>query len=177
MNLIVCVCEGAAERAILDILLDAGKLRFSREDLLGNKVLDGYYRKPAHLERDYLNKHFAERITLYLVIDSKKAAKNGYKCSKPYRDKIELISAVTHPEIEILYIYSRGKYGEYSRKYKSTRKPSQYVKEILRISNVKDYETAKKEFAKCDHLLACMKKYKQSHKNEPNTLFDLILPE
>lgn len=34
MGLIACICEGAAEEAIIDILLDADKLSFTRDDML-----------------------------------------------------------------------------------------------------------------------------------------------
>ena len=34
-----CICEGAAESAIMDILLDYGLLIFSREEMLEEEVI------------------------------------------------------------------------------------------------------------------------------------------
>lgn len=39
MGYIACICEGGAERAILDLLLDNHKLIFEREDLIEEEVL------------------------------------------------------------------------------------------------------------------------------------------
>lgn len=36
---IACICEGGAERAILDLLLDSDKLIFQRKDLIEEDVL------------------------------------------------------------------------------------------------------------------------------------------
>ena len=36
---IACICEGGAERAILDLLLDSHKLIFKREELIEEEVL------------------------------------------------------------------------------------------------------------------------------------------
>ncbi len=36
---IACICEGGAERAIIDLLLDNHKLIFEREELMVSSVL------------------------------------------------------------------------------------------------------------------------------------------
>lgn len=36
---IACICEGGAERAIMDLLLDSRKLIFDRTDLIEEEVL------------------------------------------------------------------------------------------------------------------------------------------
>lgn len=38
-NLIACICEGSAERAIINKLLDEERLTFSRSELLDKEVL------------------------------------------------------------------------------------------------------------------------------------------
>ncbi len=38
-NYIACICEGSAEKAILDLLLDNNKLIFERSDILEEEVL------------------------------------------------------------------------------------------------------------------------------------------
>ncbi|MDO5150153.1 MAG: hypothetical protein Q4D76_12270 [Oscillospiraceae bacterium] len=44
MSYIACLCEGAAEQAVIELLLDAEKLIFTRDDLekLGNKYKTSY---------------------------------------------------------------------------------------------------------------------------------------
>ena len=60
MNLtkyVACICEGAAEKAIMEILLDADKLIFKRDDLLEGELLrcrSGKNFEEQHLR--YLNK-------------------------------------------------------------------------------------------------------------------------
>ena len=36
---IACICEGAAERVIMNVLLDNNKLKFTREDLLEEDLI------------------------------------------------------------------------------------------------------------------------------------------
>ena len=38
-KIIACICEGSAESAIVNKLMDEGKLIFSRDDLLDNEVI------------------------------------------------------------------------------------------------------------------------------------------
>jgi hypothetical protein len=66
---IACMYEGEAERAILDILLDNDKFKFSREEILEEEPIPRC--KPKDFERNYLRKSFKEKITLLRVIDSR----------------------------------------------------------------------------------------------------------
>ena len=36
---IACLCEGSAENAVMDLLLDDDRLKFTRDDLLEGEVL------------------------------------------------------------------------------------------------------------------------------------------
>ena len=56
-----CICEGAAENAIIDILLDEDLLVFSREEMLEESVIrcsDG-----KKFEQKYLRKGFVGKIS------------------------------------------------------------------------------------------------------------------
>lgn len=59
---VACICEGAAEKAIMEILLDADKLIFKRDDLLEGELLR--CRSGKNFEEQYLRKGFTERITV-----------------------------------------------------------------------------------------------------------------
>ena len=51
---IACICEGAAERVIMNLLLDNDKLKFTREDLLEEDLLR--CRNAKTFEEQYLRK-------------------------------------------------------------------------------------------------------------------------
>lgn len=51
-----CICEGAAESAIMDILLDHGLLIFSRGEMLEEEVIR--CREGKKFEEKYLRKGF-----------------------------------------------------------------------------------------------------------------------
>lgn len=46
-----CICEGGAERVILDLLLDYDKLIFARNELLEEEILES--RKGKDVEEKY----------------------------------------------------------------------------------------------------------------------------
>ena len=57
-----CICEGGAERAVLDLLLDNHMLIFEREQLIEEEVLR--CRSAKEFEEKHLKKGFQEKITV-----------------------------------------------------------------------------------------------------------------
>lgn len=57
-----CICEGAAETAIIDILLDYGLLIFSREEMIEEEVIR--CREGKKFEEKYLRKGFMDKISV-----------------------------------------------------------------------------------------------------------------
>lgn len=57
---VACICEGGAERAIIDLLLDHHKLIFERTDLIDEEVLR--CRCARDFEKNHLKKGFSEKI-------------------------------------------------------------------------------------------------------------------
>lgn len=57
-----CICEGAAETAIIDILVDNDLLVFKREEILDEKVIR--IRSAKKFEERYLRKGFDNKILL-----------------------------------------------------------------------------------------------------------------
>jgi len=95
MNLtkhVACICEGAAEKAIIEILLDADKLIFKRDDLLEGELLR--CRSGKNFEEQHLRKGFTERITVLRILDSRR---EQFKLSKADEHKIEVINVITAP--------------------------------------------------------------------------------
>jgi len=105
-----CICEGGAERVILDILLDHTKLIFSRNELLEEEILK--VRKGKDFEDKYLRREFYGKITVYRILDSRR---ENFKISKIYQNKVEVINVITAPEIEMLIICNEGKYKDFEK--------------------------------------------------------------
>lgn len=170
-KIIACICEGSAESAIVNKLMDEGKLVFSRDDLLDNEVLR--CRSASKFEERYLRKGFTKKITVYRILDSRR---EDFKLHKAYKSKIDVINVITAPEIEMLIIIHKGKYSEYS-KVKSKTKPSEFCKDVLKLSTVKSTEFITDYFSNVDDLVNAIREYqKLSHipKNE-TCLADLLV--
>lgn len=163
-----CICEGSAESAVMDILLDQELLIFSREEMLEEKVIR--CRGGKEFEEKYLRKGFMDKISVIRILDSRR---ENFKLSKAYVHKVDVINVITAPEIEMLIIFNEDKYREYK---KSGKKPSVFCKEDLKMSGVKTYDFVKKYFGDPAVLVAAIKKYHEISKIQKGeyTLLDLL---
>ena len=109
-KIIACICEGSAESVIVNKLMDAGKLIFTRDDLLDNEVLR--CRSARKFEDRYLGKGFKKKITVYRILDSRR---EDFKLRKAYESKVDVINVITAPEIEMLIIIHQGKYNDFCK--------------------------------------------------------------
>lgn len=98
-----CICEGSAEEAIIDILVDNDLLIFNREEMLEERVIR--CRSAKQSEERYLRKGFDEQISVIRILDSRR---EEFRLSKAYEQKIDVVNVITAPEIEML-IYSCGR--------------------------------------------------------------------
>lgn len=137
---IACICEGGAETAIMNMLLDQNKLIFSRDELLEGEILKT--RKGKDFETRYLKKDFAGKIKVYRVLDSRR---ENFKISKAYQHKVEIVNVITAPEIEMLIICNEGKYLDFEKR--KNMSPSEYCKSILKMKNVKSVSFVKEYFS------------------------------
>jgi hypothetical protein len=167
-NLIACICEGSAEQAIIELLLEKNMLCFSKEQLLDEKIIKS--RSASKFEKQYLRKHFDKKITVIRILDSRK---ENFKLSKLYKDKVEVINVITAPEIEMLIIFSENKYNEFKH---SGKKPSDYCKQNLKYPNVKSYDFVIQYFSNIKILLFAIEQYQRTSKIPKNekTLFSLL---
>ena len=161
---VACLCEGAAEESIMDLLIDADRLTFTRDDLLEGEVLR--VRNAKKFEETYLRKGFSERITVLRILDSRR---EQFNLSKAYRHKIEVINIITAPEIEMLVIFKEGKYKEFK---KSNLKPSDFCKMNLRYSDVKSSAFVKEYFSDIDSLIHAIREYRRVS-NIPSSEYSL----
>ena len=127
-------------------------------------------RDGKHFEQKYLRKGFEGKISVIRILDSRR---ENFKISKAYVHKVDVINVVTAPEIEMLIIINEDKYKEFK---KFGKKPSDFCKEKLKMTNVKSYHFVKEYFSDPNILVAAIKKYHEVskiHKGE-YTLLDLL---
>lgn len=172
MNLdgyVACICEGSAERAIMDLLLEEDKLIFNRDKLLDGEIIR--CRDGKTFESKYLRKSFKDKITVLRILDSRR---ENFKLSKAYTEKIDVINIITAPEIEMFIILNENKYENFKKS--EEQKPSIFCKTKLKYKDVKSYDFVKNYFSNVDILLECIKEYKRisNVKNGEYTLCDLI---
>ena len=163
-----CICEGSAENAIMDILLDNELLIFTREEMLEEEILR--CRDGRRFEEKYLRKGFLDKISVIRILDSRR---ENFKLSKAYENKVDVINVITAPEIEMLIILKEDKYKEFK---KSGKKPSDFCKEDLKMTSVKSYSFVKDYFSDPDILLVAIKRYHEISKirKDEYTLLDLL---
>ena len=150
---IACICEGSSEKAIMELLLDADKLIFSRDDLLEGELIRS--RSAKNFEEQHLRKGFTEKITVLRILDSRR---EQFKLSKAYAHKIDVVNIITAPEIEMLVIFNEGKYEEYK---KSDKKPSDFCKSELKLSNVKSSDFVTNYFSDVEVLISAIREYRR----------------
>lgn len=154
-----CICEGSAEAAIIDILVDNDLLIFTREEMLNEEVIR--CRNAKKFEERYLRKGFADQVSVIRILDSRR---EEFRLSKAYENKIDVINVITAPEIEMLIIHNEGEYEHFKR---SGKKPSEFCKVNLRMHNVKSYEFVKDYFSDPQTLVGAIKEYRRTA-NIPN---------
>lgn len=165
-----CICEGGAERGILELLLEHDKLIFGWDDLLSGEIIRN--RDARSFQNEYLRMGMNKKIVLYRILDSRR---ERFNLSPAYRDKVTVYNVVTAPEIEMLIILSEGKYSDFKRS--GYQKPSDYCKQVLKIKRLKQKESIIKYFKDIDHLVDVIKKYKSVSKVRRGeiTISDLLL--
>ena len=170
-NYKACICEGSAENAIMDILLDHGLLIFNREEMIEEEVIR--CREGKKFEEKYLRKGFNDKISVIRILDSRR---EKFKLSKAYASKVDIINVVTAPEIEMLIILNEDKYKDFK---KSGKKPSIFCKDDLKMAEVKSYDFVKNYFNDPLVLVAAIKKYHEMSRVPKGeyTLLDLLLPQ
>lgn len=165
---IACICEGSAEMAIMDILLEQELLIFQKEDLLEESPI--LCRNGKKFEETYLRRQFDDKISVIRILDSRR---ENFKLSKAYQSKVDVINVITAPEIELLIILNEGKYREFS---KSGKKPSDFCKMNLKMPDVKAYTFVKDYFSDHKELISAIKKYAEITKKRKDEyrLLDLL---
>lgn len=162
---ILIMCEGPNEKAVVEILLDAGCLKFSRNDLVG---LDVYHARQltSPVIKANLNIYTGD-FEVYRIGDS---MSEKLSVSADYRDRIKGIGKFcTKPELEMLLIISEDKELEFEKVKagKHKMKPKEFCKANV-VYNRKRYDNSTQFYRDyfgrdIDALVNSIKKYKQTH--------------
>ena len=121
---VICICEGAAEETIMNLLLDHDCLCFTRDNLVGHSITRK--RKASVIEREYLQRGYTKPVVILRILDSRS---ENFRLRPVYQERYPVYNIYTRPEIETLLIISEGAYDKYIRSKKSSLKPSLYCKE------------------------------------------------
>lgn len=164
---VLCLCEGGAEMAIMNMLLDEERLIFEREDLISEKI---YPRMRARdVEKKFLNRTYSRPVVILRIIDSKR---ENFKLGKAYFERFKVQTCLTKPEIEILIILDADVLEEFY-KVKSTTKPSVFCKTRLNHKDIKS-KYFMRDYFDVERLLSVIKKYKEVSKKDHYMLYDLV---
>ena len=168
-RIVACICEGSAEEAIMTILLENNKLKFTTSQLLEEQLIRE--RAAKQFEKKYLRQEFGKLITIVRILDSKHET---FTVSKAYKPKIdEVINIITAPEIEKLIILHENKFTAWNN---SKLKPSLYCKQELGFTDVKKPEFVRNYFSDVKDLVSAIREYKRVSKLDKNEycLCDLL---
>lgn len=159
------MCEGPNEKAVVEMLLDAGRMEFSRDDLVGLTV---YHARQltAPVIKTALSIYTGE-FEVYRIGDTMTD-----KLSVPadYRDRIKGVSKFcTKPELEMLLIIAEGKETAFE-KVKAGKKRMK-AKDFSKANIVHNrvYYNNSTQFYRdyfgsdIEKLVEVIRKYKQSH--------------
>lgn len=178
---IICSCEGIAEKAIIDLLLDNNQLCFSREDLIHGECTT--CRKGSDIAQEFLTQDYGRSIAILRIIDREKdkfVIPQIYKMNR----NIAIFDIVTKPEIEILHIITEGLDKEYKRarnNQKSNLKPSSFCKGILpkkypSIRSVKSEDCIQYLYGDdIFKLITTIEKYHSNVQHKTYCLYDLLI--
>ena len=168
---VICICEGAAEQAIIELLLDHNSLVFAHDNLVGREVTRK--RKSSEIQSSFLNRAYQRRVNILRILDSKK---DSFKLPPLYAERYLVHNIYTRPEIEMLLIIAEGQVEKYLQKDKTRYKPSSYCAEVLFPGkHIKSREFIQDYFADINKLHNAIRLYhEQAGKRGEAHLFHLL---
>jgi len=165
---ILCLCEGNAEKEIIEKLIDNELLIFKKPNLIDGRVFKRM--RVRAVEERFLGYAYEKEVAILRIIDSNK---EKFKLSKPYKGRFDIINIITKPEVEILIILDKGDYDDYC-KYKTKEKPSTYCKKKYGLKHIKRRDFMRDYFFDIDRLLNSLKIYNSVKIHDNYCLYDLL---
>lgn len=166
MNQYLIMCEGTNELAIINMLIDSGKMCFTRKDLLNREAY--FARQLNNPVISSAIKTYNDKIVIIRIGDKLSDELKIPKDLKQYIDKENIIKICTKPEIEILLIINEGLFKDYNKE-KSKIMPKQYAKKHIKFNKQK-YDNSTNFWIKyyenqIDNLVSNIKEYKKLKRN------------
>jgi len=173
-NHILFICEGSAERVIIEKLLEADKLIISKQQAILDSIENRpttTCRKAKKVQETFLEYDYDGPVAIVRIIDS---LQEKFKLSSPY-NKIPVYSFYTRPEIEMLAIIKENQYDQYNQNRKSY-KPSDFCKQKLNLSKIKQEKFLQNYWNDPEEICKCIQTYNQKHspKKGEHSLADLL---
>lgn len=173
------MCEGPNEKAVVEMLLDSGRLKFSRDDLVGLTVYHAL-QLTAPVIKTALSIYTGE-FEVYRIDDS---MTDKLPVPADYQDRIKKVRKFcTKPELEMLLIIAEGEEAEFEKikAGKHRMKPKDFCKANV-VHNRKRYDNSTQFYknyfgSDIEKLVDVIRKYKQSHgahRKDEEYLADLL---
>ena len=160
---ILLMCEGQNEEVLLNCLLDANALCFTRDDLIGRRPYPIRQLNNPTIKSEL--KHYGLPVKIYRVGDKQNDRLSIPKDLNGIVSNKQIFKYCTKPELEMLLILNEGLEKEYE-KVKSIESPKEFAKENIKY-NGKKYDQST-EFLEeyygatnVKNLIANIKKYKK----------------
>lgn len=171
---ILIMCEGPNELAVINILLENKRFKFSNDDLLN--LVPYHSRQISGVVKTSLNLYSG-----YVIILRVGDTLNDKLKLRGYNDKVkEVYKICTKPELEMLLIIAEGLVYDYN-KYKSKEDAKSYAKSNIKLGK-KKYDNSTKFFVdyfgdNVDLLVESIKRYKhiKKHNRDEYFLADLLI--
>lgn len=174
------MCEGPNELAVIEILLDAGKLAFSRDDLLDLRPFHARQIGGSGMVRTALNL-YPGSVDVLRIGDT---MTDRFKIPPEYEAKIISIEKYcTKPEIEMLLILTEGLENEFEKVKagKNKRSAKDFSKEHI-FAGRRRYDNSTQFYhdyfgERPEELVRAIRRYRQiqgAHRKNEGYLADLL---
>lgn len=168
---ILLMCEGLNEEVLLNILLDANVLRFTRDDLIGRRVYPVRQLSNPTIKTEL--KHYGQPVKVYRVGDKQNDKLIIPKDINNIVFNNEIYKFCTKPELEILLILNEGLLKEFE-KVKSIESPKSFAKKNIKY-NGKKYDQSSlflKNYYGGKNVINLVKNIKQYKKYKKHNVKD-----
>lgn len=162
---ILVMCEGPNEKAVVEMLLDAGRLKFSKDDLVGLNVYHARQLTSSIIKTNL--SIYTGDFEVYRIGDT---LTDKLSVPPDYRERIKGIRKFcTKPELEILLLIADGKDAEFEKVKagKDRKGPKAFCKANV-VYNHKRYDNSTQFYldyfeSDIDLLVTAITKYKRKH--------------
>jgi hypothetical protein len=176
---ILLMCEGQNEEVLLNILLNAEALNFTRDDLIGRRPYPIRQLSNPTIKTEL--KHYGAPVKVYRVGDKQNDKLTIPRDLKNIVSKDEIYKYCTKPELEMLLILNEGLEREYE-KVKSSESPKSFAKKNIKYNGRKydqssDFLDSYYGGNNTQNLIDNIKKYKtykRQHEKDELYLADLL---